>query len=212
MANPAAIIAAVHFLLMQKGKSINVLMPYSSSLFALGDWFRQLWAESLGKNGVGLTPITALGATDQHSQVQLYREGANDKLITMLEVERFGSKLAMSPSAKSAPNLGHLNGSNLQTLMNSQKLATEHALLDSGRPTLTLLFPQVTSETVGQFIYLYETVVSYLAALLQVDPYTANAVMLGKQGAAGLLGQSGHAELVAKMQSTVVKRDGKFFI
>ena len=84
------------------------MMPYATSLYYLGDWFRQLWAESIGKKDgltkknvyAGQTPIKALGTTDQHSQVQLYREGPNDKLITFLEVERFGTKLTIPSSMK----------------------------------------------------------------------------------------------------------------
>jgi glucose-6-phosphate isomerase len=212
MANPAALIAAMHYLLLPKGRTISVLMPYSAALFALGDWYRQLLAESLGKNGAGITPMTALGATDQHSQVQLFRDGPDDKLITLLEVERFGSKLATSANTKSATNLAYLNGSNLQTIINSQKLATEHALLASGRPTLSLLFPQVSPETVGQFIYLYQAVVAYLANLMGVDAYSTPAVALGKQGAAALMGQGSYGELLGQMQATVTKRDAKFLV
>jgi glucose-6-phosphate isomerase len=83
-----------------------VMMPYSQQLKDLADWYRQLWAESLGKikrvGGedvhVGPTPIKALGATDQHSQIQLYREGPNDKLITFLEVERFDDEVRIGPA------------------------------------------------------------------------------------------------------------------
>src|SRR5205823_1263139 len=111
--NPAALIAAIHYALDRKGKHISVMMPYSTSLYYLGDWFRQLWAESLGKqNGLtkktgytGQTPVKALGTTDQHSQVQLYREGPNDKLITFLEVERFNHKLAIPAGPKNADTL-----------------------------------------------------------------------------------------------------------
>src|SRR5205823_4174997 len=96
--NPAAMLAAIHYILNGKGKVMSVMMPYSTSLYSVADWFRQLWAESLGKQKnlegkdvfAGQTPIKALGTTDQHSQVQLYREGPNDKVITFLEVEKFG--------------------------------------------------------------------------------------------------------------------------
>jgi glucose-6-phosphate isomerase len=89
-ANPAAINAAVNWHFYNRGKHISVMMPYSYSLKDLSDWYRQLWAESLGKTKdlkgrevfVGPTPVKALGTTDQHSQVQLYREGPNDKLFT----------------------------------------------------------------------------------------------------------------------------------
>src|SRR3712207_5468923 len=118
--NPAAMLAAVHYLLNEKGKVMSVMMPYSTSLYSLADWFRQLWAESLGKQHgltkknvyAGQTPIKALGTTDQHSQVQLYREGPNDKVITFLEVERFAQKLAIPASMKHVQTLQYLAASN----------------------------------------------------------------------------------------------------
>src|SRR5436189_389466 len=127
---------------------MSVMMPYSTSLYSLADWFRQLWAESLGKEknlegkvvNAGQTPIKPLGTTDQHLQVQLYREGPNDKIITFLEVERFNQKLAIPGGIKGQPSLDYLANSNFQTLINSEKLATEYALLESQRPTLSVLF------------------------------------------------------------------------
>ncbi len=103
--NPAAVLA---YLLVElgttKGKPNHVLMPYANQLYLLADWYRQLWAESLGKQFdknrdevfAGFTPIKALGATDQHSQIQLYREGPNDKVIGFVEVESFSSPSSSS--------------------------------------------------------------------------------------------------------------------
>src|SRR5438034_10433196 len=116
------------------------MMPYATSLYSMADWFRQLWAESLGKQHsldgkrevfAGQTPIKALGTTDQHSQVQLYREGPNDKLITFLEVQNFRNKLAIPESMKENEALAYLAGTNFQTLINAEKLGTEYALLES---------------------------------------------------------------------------------
>lgn len=217
--NPAALIAAISYILNEKGKVMSVMMPYSTSLYYLGDWFRQLWAESLGKQDglkkksvyAGQTPIKALGATDQHSQVQLYREGPNDKLITFLEVERFNNKLAIPSSMKGVETLDYLAGSNFQTLINSEKLGTEYALKESQRPTMTVLFPQVNPGTVGQFLYLYETAVSYMGALLEINTYDQPAVQLGKDATYALMGKKGYDELAKKIQS-VAKRDTKFLI
>jgi len=219
MANPAALLAAIHYALDQKGKSIAVMMPYSSSLYSLADWFRQLWAESLGKqNGLtkknvfaGQTPVKALGTTDQHSQVQLYREGPNDKLITFLEVERFAQKLAIPDSMKHVPTLQYLAGSNFQTLINSEKLGTEYALKESQRPTLTVKFPQISPQTVGQFLYMYEVAVSYMGGLLDINTYDQPAVELGKEATYALMGQAKYAELAKKIQPTV-KRDPKYLV
>ncbi|HEY1629611.1 MAG TPA: glucose-6-phosphate isomerase [Tepidisphaeraceae bacterium] len=217
--NPAAMIAAIHWLLDQKGKQMAVMMPYSTSLYYLADWFRQLWAESLGKqNGLkkknvyaGQTPIKALGTTDQHSQVQLYREGPNDKIITFLEVERFQNKLSIPTSMKNVETLAYLAGSNFQTLINSEKLGTEYALLESQRPTITVQLPQISPETVGQFLYLYECAVSYMGGLYEINTYDQPAVQLGKDATYALMGKSGFADLAKKIQP-VAKKDRKFLM
>lgn len=217
--NPAAMIAAVHYVLNNRGKNMSVMMPYSNALYYLADWYRQLWAESLGKqNGLhkknvfaGQTPIKALGTTDQHSQVQLYREGPNDKVITFLEVERFSSKLTIPDSMKHVQSLRYLAGSNFQSLINSEKLGTEYALLESQRPTMTINFPVISAQTVGQFIYLYEVATSYMGGLLDINTYDQPAVQLGKDATYALMGKSGFDELNRKIQA-VAKRDKKFTI
>ena len=217
--NPAALIAAIHHILDRKGKNISVMMPYATSLYYLGDWFRQLWAESLGKKDglskkniyVGQTPVKALGTTDQHSQVQLYREGPNDKLITFLEVERFNQKLAIPGGIKGAEALHYLEDANFQTLINAEKLGTEYALLESERPTMTVLFPRINAETVGQFLYLYESAIAYMGGLLEINPYDQPAVELGKQATYALMGKSGYADLAKKIDA-VRKRDKKYLV
>jgi glucose-6-phosphate isomerase len=217
--NAAAMIAAINYTLDQKGKVMSVMMPYSTSLYSLADWYRQLWAESLGKqNGLkrknvfaGQTPIKALGTTDQHSQVQLYREGPNDKVITFLEVERFSQKLAIPSTMKDVQALDYLAGANFQTLINSEKLGTEYALLESQRPTMTVLLPQISPQAVGQFLYLYEVAVSYMGGFYDINTYDQPAVQLGKDATYALMGKSGFAELGKKIQP-VAKRDPKFFI
>jgi glucose-6-phosphate isomerase len=217
--NPAALIAAIHYLLDQRGKNISVMMPYSTSLYYLADWYRQLWAESLGKqNGLkkknvytGQTPVKALGTTDQHSQVQLYREGPNDKIITFLEVERFNNKLTIPDSMKDVETLRYLAGANFQQLINAEKLGTEYALLESQRPTSTIVFPRISAETVGQFLYLYECAVSYMGGLLEINTYDQPAVQLGKDATYALMGKSGFADLAKKIQP-VAKKDKKYLI
>jgi glucose-6-phosphate isomerase len=219
LANPAAMIAAIHYILDRKGKPVSVMMPYSSSLYYLADWYRQLWAESLGKQHglkkknvfVGQTPIKALGTTDQHSQVQLYREGPNDKTITFLEVERFEQKLAIPDSMKHVETLKYLAGQTFQALINSEKLGTEYALLESQRPTTTVLFPRINAQTVGQFLYLYEVAVSYMGALCEINTYDQPAVQLGKDATYALMGKQGYAELSKKI-APVATRDRNYLL
>lgn len=202
--NPAAIMAAVHNLMYTSmGKPIAVMMPYSYQLKDLSDWYRQLWAESLGKNkdldgndvAVGSTPVKALGTTDQHSQVQLYREGPNDKVFTFLEVESFGRDVDIPNELPDNDSLSYLGNQKFSRLLNAEKAATEYALVASQRPCMTVTFPTISAYTVGQFIYLFEVTTSLMGLLLNVNAYDQPAVQLGKEGTFALMGRSGYDEL-----------------
>ncbi len=206
--NPAAINAAINYHYYNRGKRISVMMPYSYHLKDLADWYRQLWAESLGKSyaldgsevHIGPTPVKALGTTDQHSQIQLYREGPNDKLFTFLQVEDFDNDLAIAPAPDCAPELGFLAGKKLSELLNNEKKATEYALLQSKRPCLTVIFPQVNAYTVGQFIYLFEVTTSLVGALFGINPYDQPAVELGKEATFALMGKPDYEDLAKQIQ------------
>jgi len=206
--NPAAINAAINYHFYNRGKKISVMMPYSYHLKDLADWYRQLWAESLGKAEdlagnevhIGPTPVKALGTTDQHSQVQLYREGPNDKLFTFLQVRNFDKDIKIGPAPDYAPELGFLAGKDLSKLLNNEKKATEYALLESKRPCLTVLFDRVNAYTVGQFIYLFEVTTSFAGALFNINPYDQPAVELGKEAAFALMGRQGYEELAQEIK------------
>jgi len=197
--NPAAINAALNYYFYNNGKKISVMMPYSRALKDLADWYRQLWAESLGKakdlSGAGVhigpTPVKALGATDQHSQVQLYREGPNDKLFTFLQVKDFGREVEMPAAPEEADELGYLTGKGMGVLLNCEKRGTEYALLKNGRPCLTVMFPKITPYSVGQFIYLYEVTTSLTGSLFNINAYDQPAVELGKEATFALMGKKG---------------------
>ena len=178
-------------------------MPYCYALKDLSDWFRQLWAESLGKEknlagqivNIGPTPVKALGTTDQHSQVQLYREGPNNKLFTFLQVHKFEPDITIGPAPKTSPELEYLTNKKMSDLLNSEKLATEYALIQSKRPCLTVTFDSVDSYSVGQFIYLFEVTTSIAGLLFGIDSYDQPAVELGKKATFALMGRNGHEEL-----------------
>ena len=201
--NPAARLAIIHYLYEQRGKPMHVMMPYSQQLKDLADWYRQLYAESLGKirpadgANVGPTPIKALGATDQHSQVQLYREGPNDKVFTLLEVDAFDCDPKIPQAFEGIEAMQYLGRSargTLGKLLNAEKTATELALLASRRPSITLYFPRITEQTVGQFIYLYESMIPIMGKLYAIDPYDQPAVELGKVLTFHFMGRKGYEE------------------
>jgi glucose-6-phosphate isomerase len=213
MKNPAALIAALLVTLGRtKGKVNHVMMPYANALYLLADWYRQLWAESLGKQVdlhgkevfAGFTPIKALGTTDQHSQVQLYREGPNDKVFMLMEVADFAARERGSEGAKQGggdvkipTGLGveaikYLEGASMTTLLNAEKRATEYALVESQRPNLTIKWPKIDEHHVGQFLYLFEMVTAYAGLMLNIDAYNQPAVETGKVATFGLMGRAGY--------------------
>ena len=210
--NPAAMLA---FLLVElgtaKGKTNHVLMPYSNSLYFLADWYRQLWAESLGKQKdlkgetvyAGFTPIKALGTTDQHSQVQLYREGPNDKVLGLMEVAQFERDVDI-PRGLGVEAIQYLEGKKMSELLNAEKRATEYALVESQRPNYTIKFPRIDAYHVGQFINLWQITTAYAGLLLNIDAYDQPAVELGKQATFGLMGRSGYE----KFQTAVARSIG----
>jgi len=200
MHNPATLLAVIKYLAyVNKHKPLHVMMPYSNRLYGLADWYRQLWAESLGKratrNGVevlaGPTPVKALGATDQHSQVQLYREGPNDKLTVFLEVAKHPRDVRVPDAFGDVPGLAYLRKTRLSKLLAAEKGATEFALASSRRPTVTLKLNSITPQSVGEFFYLYEFVTSLMGELLNVNAYDQPAVELGKQATFALMGREG---------------------
>lgn len=200
--NPAALLA---FLLVElgqkKGKTNHVMMPYSNALYLLADWYRQIWAESLGKeqdnNGrevfAGFTPIKALGATDQHSQIQLYREGPNDKVIGLVAVDDFGTDVTI-PSGLGVDALKYLEGKKMSVLLNAERRATEFALLESLRPNYTIHFPKIDAYHVGEFIMLWQIATAYAGLMLNIDAYNQPAVETGKQATFGLMGRAGYED------------------
>lgn len=211
--NPAAMLALLLVELgTHKGKTNHVLMPYANSLKLLGDWYSQLWAESLGKKfdkqGAevfsGFTPISALGTTDQHSQVQLYREGPNDKVIGFVEVDHFGDDQSMTiPTGMGVDALEYLEGKRMVDLLNNEKRATEFALNDSLRPNYTLKMPKIDAHHVGEFISLWQIATAYAGLMLNIDAYDQPAVETGKKATFGLMGRAGYEDWLTKVNDTL---------
>jgi len=172
----------------KKGIGTVVMMPYCNRLLSCADWFRQLWAESLGKKvnlkgetvHWGQTPEKALGATDQHSMVQLYMEGPFDKVICFLEVEDHDVDVVIPRVYPDNPDLDFWGGHTLETLINTEKQATEEALTQNHRPNLTARFPQVTAFSVGNFMMTLQIATVFAGSFLGIDPLDQPGVEMGK--------------------------------
>jgi glucose-6-phosphate isomerase len=195
--NPAYRFAAAHYFLdSAKGKHQAVMMPYADGLRDVADWFRQLWAESLGKRYnrqgvevfVGQTPIKALGATDQHSQVQLYREGPNDKLFTVIGVKKFAKTLKVPDVLQEVRELDYLRGKSMNQLMAAELRGTVDALKSSARPVIEIVLPRINAHTVAQLLYLLEVATAMAGELYDVNAFDQPGVEEGKRIARALLG------------------------
>jgi glucose-6-phosphate isomerase len=189
--NPALVSAALIQTLAAKGRGIQVLMPYADALEPLARWYVQLAAESLGKRrgerGVGVTPLPARGSTDQHSQVQLFVEGPEDKLVTFVRVLR--SRPLAIPGGEPA---GYLAGVDLGDLLRAEQRGTEVALARAGRPSTSWLLPELAPAPLGALIVALELQVAAQASLLGVNAYDQPGVEAGKVAAFALLGRSGY--------------------
>ena len=206
--NIAAQGALVQYLLdTRKGKNISVMMPYSSRLKYVSDWFVQLWAESLGKefnnNGErinnGPTPLKALGATDQHSQIQLYNEGPNNKVITFIRVENFDTTLEI-PKILEYTGIGYLGGKTINDLINAEADSTRVALADYSRPTMTISLERIDEYNIAQLLYMLEVQTAIAGELYNIDTFSQPGVEQAKNYTYALMGRAGYEESAHTLQ------------
>ena len=196
---PAYAYGAVSYALDERGASVNAMMPYVEGLESFAEWFAQLWAESLGKADGGQTPARALGATDQHSQLQLYRAGPRDKLVTVVRPrERPDCPIPETD----VPDLAYLGGQDLGTLIDAEFEATEASLAAAERPSVRIELDRVDAESVGRLLFDMEVACILAGELYEVQTFTQPAVEWGKKAARGLVGGGDFEEAQAVRDKT----------
>lgn len=207
---PPLVNAMIHHLADVKyGKSISVMMYYSNKLRSFGDWYRQLWAESLGKKvdvdgnivNTGQTPVTALGATDQHSQLQLYNEGPNDKIHTFISIEDYGSTVAIPDVFKEFEAVNYMGGRTLNELISYEAEATRAAVSSNGRPNVRITLSRLNEFELGQLFFMYELQTAVAGKLYNIDAFDQPGVEKGKLYTFGLLGRPGYEKYKAEVDS-----------
>lgn len=206
--NIAAQNALIHYLMdTQKGKNLSVMMPYSSRLKYISDWYVQLWAESLGKDrdldgnkvNIGPTPIKAVGATDQHSQIQLYNEGPNNKIINFIRVKEFDTTLEI-PKIFEFTGVGYLGGKTINELINAEADSTKVALIDYQRPNVTITLDRVNPYNIGQLLYMLEVQTAIAGELYNINTFNQPGVEQAKNYTYALMGRAGYEESAAALQ------------
>jgi glucose-6-phosphate isomerase len=192
-------------------------MPYSDPLRDIADWFVQLWAESLGKHrtagdpGVGPTPFGALGATDQHSKVQLFMEGPPDKTVTFISVKEVPTDITIPKLHSDVKELAYLGGHELGELLSIEQRATAGALARRGRPNMAMHIDRVDAWHLGAIFTLLEIATIYAGEMYGVNPLNQPGVELGKQFTYAMLGRA-DAEQARQEWNLLPKPDARYSV
>ncbi len=217
--NPAYMKGALEYLFhTRQERNISVMMAYSDALGSLIEWYVQLWAESLGKKYgldgravyAGQTPVKAIGATDQHSQLQLYIEGPHDKTITFLRVEEFNREIPIPEAFKEIEGVSYLGGHTLNELIHAEQRATEVALARAGRPNCRMDIPGMTPAVIGQLFYMFEVQTAFAGGLYKIDPFDQPGVEEGKRLTFGMMGRTGFEDKRREIEA--VKKDNRYIL
>jgi glucose-6-phosphate isomerase len=191
--HPAVVGAAMHYLMdTARGRNIRVMMTYADALERLAAWFVQLWAESLGKDGKGSTPHGAVGTTDQHSQVQLYMEGPQDKVIEIVEVEDHPRDLEIPGAYEDLEGVGYLGGHTMAELLNVECDATRRALTEAGHPNSTIKLGALDEENLGYVFQALEVQTAITGSLYGVNAFNQPGVEAGKNITYTRMGRPGY--------------------
>ena len=210
--NIAAQFALIHYLMdTEKGQNITVLMPYSGRLKYIPDWYVQLIAESLGKSvnksgdkfNIGLTPLKALGATDQHTKLQLFNEGPNDKVITFIRVGEFNTTIEI-PKMFEYTGIGYLGGKTVNDLMNAEADSTMVSLSDNQRPTLTITIDKIDEYHVAQLLYMLEVQTAIAGELYNINTFNQPGVEQVKNYMYALMGRAGYEGSASLLREKMV--------
>jgi glucose-6-phosphate isomerase len=184
---------------LRRSQHITALMPYAESLREFAFWFRQLWAESLGKHHDrqgkaahhGPTPLAALGATDQHSQLQLYNEGPYDKIITLIGVRKFRRDMPVPKPFPEIDGVSYMGGHRFGEIINAELKATAESLRRHGRPCGTISLSSITPESLGALFFFFELATAVMGEVLDIDAFNQPGVEESKRLMFGLLGRPG---------------------
>lgn len=191
--NPAYLFSLSLYLMQKlKDRNITVIMPYADRLKSFSEWFCQLWAESLGKDGNGLTPYPSLGTTDQHSQLQLWMEGPEDKVVVFLSIEDYDTDINIPEVFQNMEGLSYLSGHSLGELIRIEQEASEIALAKNGRPSITIKLPRIDAYHLGQLFHFFEISTAVTGFLYGINPFNQPGVEEGKNLTYGMMGKRGY--------------------
>ena len=208
--NPAYISGIIQYICFQRGKNISVLFAYSRFLEYFVEWYKQLWAESLGKEDkFGLTPLKAIGVTDQHSLLQLFMEGPDDKIITFLKIKKFKHSIKI-PELEFFDRFSYLYGKSLNDIFNFELESVKIALAKKGRINYTIEIDEINEFYLGQLIFYFMVKTAFTGFLFGIDPFNQPGVEEGKNFTYGLMGRNGFEEKRKEFYEFLSKTSDKY--
>jgi glucose-6-phosphate isomerase len=165
---------------LTKTHSTHVMMPYSTPIRLLANWWVQLWAESLGKDGKGFTAIPILGAIDQHSMLQLLRDGPNDKILWFVNVQDFKTKVLIPSVNFKVKSFDLLEGQELGSILDTEFRAVQKVMTNQKRPSLQIQLDSLSEESIGATFFIFSMLTAYMGELMQINPFDQPGVEEGK--------------------------------
>ena len=211
VSNVASVIADQIYRGDAAGRKVTVFWSYGDKLKSVSEWFAQLWGESLGKEGKGMTPQSALGSIDQHSQLQLYTSGPEDKYFFFLN-EKCGTKLKLTvPEGELFDEARYLEGMSQEYVLDCERRGVIASLKRRGLPVCEIELDKVDEYCIGGLVFLLETVTALVGFMLEINPFDQPGVEEGKNYALGLCGNANYAKFLDILKDIEAKSSSKEF-
>jgi len=198
--NPAALYAATRYLLYRSGKKIELLANFENKLHFLAEWWKQLYGESEGKEGLGIFPASVDFTADLHSMGQYIQEGERSLMETVISVKSTHARLTIPEVADNLDGLNYLAGKRIDEVNKMAELGTMLAHVDGGVPNIRIELPELSESPMGQLMYLFEKACGISGYLLGVNPFDQPGVEAYKKNMFALLGKPGYEEESRKVR------------
>lgn len=192
--NDAMLYAALRFLMLMKGKKVEILASYEPALVQFGEWYKQLMAESEGKDGKGLFPVSASFTTDLHSIGQFIQDGSRTLFETVLWVEKARREMLIPDDPANVDGLNFAAGMSLQEMNEKAMKGTLLAHVDGGAPNLVITVNELSDYTFGELVYFFWKSLAISGYMIGVNPFDQPGVEAYKKNMFALLGKPGYDE------------------
>lgn len=201
--NPAAVYAATRNALYRSGKKIEIMVNYNNKLHYLAEWWKQLYGESEGKDGLGIYPSSVDNSSDLHSMGQYIQEGERILFETVLSVEESDHEVLVPEEKADLDTLNYLKGKNIDHINKMAELGTILAHLDGGVPNLRISIPRLDAYNLGALLYFFEIACGISGYTLGINPFNQPGVEAYKKNMFALLGKPGFEEETARIKSRI---------